>query len=248
MSGDPTPGVPARRPDPRPERRFGDDEVRAILARASWREGSGSGLPAAHDPTLADLLAAAAEVGLDPGEVRRAAALIHLDVGGVGASVLGAPPRRRTLLVLDGTAMPADRHAIARAVEVAAGRPGVVQKDPKGRFVWRSRGAAGGVEVIVAPAGTGVEVRVAADRAGATAWIWLGGLAAWSALSAFTPLAALPMVAKLLGFVASPVVAALPFRAVGNRRLRPWVERTTLDVARAVEALAPPVQDSPTAP
>lgn len=240
MSEDPTPGVPARHPDPLPERRFGDEEVRAILARASWREGSGSGLPAPHDPTLDDLLAAAAEAGLDPGEVRRAAALVHLDAGGVGASILGASPRRRTRLMLDGVSMPVDRHAIARAVELAAGRPGVVEKDPKGRFVWRSRGAAGGMEVIVAPAGTGVEVRVAADRSAATAWIWFAGLAAWSALSAFTPLAALPMAAKLLGFLAAPVVAALPFRAVAGRRLRPRVERMALDVARAVEALAPP--------
>ena len=223
----------------REPRRFRDDEVLAILARASWREEGGT-LPTPHDPTLDDLLAAAAEVGLDPGEVRRAAALVHLDPGGGGVSILGAAPRQRTRLMLDGTAMPTDRHAIARAVELAAGRPGVVEKDPKGRFVWRSRGAAGGMEVIVAPAGTGVEVRVAADRAGATAWIWLAGLAAWSALSAFTPLATLPMAAKLLGFVAAPVAAALPFRAVGDRRLVPWVERTTLDVARAVEALAPP--------
>lgn len=238
MSEDSTPGLPARRPDPLPERRFRDEEVRAILARASWREGSGSGLPAPHDPTLADLLAAAAEVGLDPGEVRRAAALVHLDAGGLGASILGAPSRRRTLLMLDGTSMPTDRHALARAVEQAAGRPGVVEKDPKGRFVWRSRGAIGGMKVIVAAAGTGVEVRVAADRAGATAWFWLAGLAAWSGLSVFTPLAALPLAAKLLGFVAAPVVAALPFRAVGDRHLRPRVEQTTLDVARAVEALA----------
>jgi hypothetical protein len=185
-------------------------------------------------------MAAAAEAGLDPGEVRRAAALVHLDAGGIGAFGFGAPARRHARLMLDGTAMPADRHAIARAVEAAAGRPGVVEKDPKGRFVWRTRGAMGGMEVIVAPAGTGVEVRVAADRAGATAWLWLAGVAAWSALSAFTPLAALPMAAKLLGFVASPVAAALPFRAVADRRLRPRVERTTLDVARAVEALAPP--------
>ena len=66
-----------------PARRFADEEVAAILRRASVRE-LGADLPSPHDPTLSDLMAAAAEVGLDPGEVRRAAAV----VSGAGRSVV----------------------------------------------------------------------------------------------------------------------------------------------------------------
>lgn len=238
MREDPTPGVPARRSDTVPGRRFRDDEVREILARAARREGSASGPPTPHDVTLEDLMAAAAEAGLDPGEVRRAAALVHLGEGGAGGATVAAAPRWRALLTLEGCPLPTDRQALARAVELAAGRPGTVEKDPRGRFVWRARGATGGMQVVVAPAGTGVEVVVSADRAGTTAWIGLAGLAGWAVLSALTPLAALPLAAKLLGFVAAPLAAALPFGITARRALRPRVERMTLEVAREVEALA----------
>lgn len=219
-------------------RRFRDDEARAILARASWREGSGSAVPAAHDATLDDLMAAAAEAGLDPAEVRRAAALATEGTDGAAGSLVGPPPRSRAVLALEGVALPADRSALARAVERAVGGGGEVVKDPRGRFVWRSRGWAGGAEVVVSGAGSGVEVRVAADRGGAQALVWLGGLTAWALLTALTPLATLPLAAQLAGFLVAPLAAARPFRASARRRLVPWVERVALDVARAVEETA----------
>ena len=75
-----------------PARRFADDEVADILRRASVREAA-VGLPSPHDPTLADLMVAAAEAGMDPAEVRRAAAVdVHR-----GGSVAGPRWAHRTI-------------------------------------------------------------------------------------------------------------------------------------------------------
>ena len=233
MTGTPPSDLPAPRPSA-PVRRYGDDEVAAILARASDRE-AGAGLPAPHDPTLADLMAAAAEAGLDPAEVRRAASLVVPASGGAARLALGAPDRREILAVLDGTPFPAGTHALAREAERAAGSRGEVVEDSPGHFVWRERHTGGGTEVSLTQTGDALEVRVRADRAGRYAALWFGGLVGWALLSALTPLGALPILGKALGFVIAPFVAARPFWVAADRKEAARLERLVLDLARVAE-------------
>jgi hypothetical protein len=212
--------------------------VAAILARAASRDASPD-LPAPHDPTLADLMAAAAEAGLDPAEVRRAAALVPPAPAGFAGVALGAPDRREVVAVLEGARLPADTHALVRAAERLAGGRGDVVDSAPGLLVWEERHLGGGTTMSAAEAGGALELRVSADRAGAYAGLWFAGLVAWAALSALTPLGALPLLGKALGFVLAPVLIARPFWVVADRRLRGRLEVAVMDLARVADQQGP---------
>lgn len=233
MTETPSGDLPAPRPSA-PVRRFSDDEVAAILARASARE-TGAGLSAPTDPTLEDLMAAAADAGLDPAEVRRAASLAAPAPGGAARLVLGAPDRRDVLAVLEGVPFPPDTQALARAAERGTGQRGEVVESMPGRFVWKERHTGGGTEVSLTQAGSALELRAHADRAGQYAALWFTGLVGWALLSALTPLGALPLLGKALGFVLAPFLLARPFWVAADRRAAARLERLTLDLARAAE-------------
>jgi len=234
MTGDAPSPVPAPRRPQAIERRFRDDEVAAILARAASQDAR-TDLPAPHDPTLADLMSAAEGAGLDPAEVRRAAALVPSAGGGVATAVLGAPDRREVVAVLERVRIPADAKALARAVERAAGSKGNVGKSGPGSFVWRERHLGGGTTVSLVQEGEALEIRVSADRAGHYLGHWFGGVLVWALLSALTPLGALPIAGQALAFLATPFLVARPFWAASDRKLRARLERAALDLARDVE-------------
>ncbi len=234
MTGDPQAPLPAPRPSRLPERRFRDDEVAAILSRAAARE-TRTDLPAPHDPTLADLMAAAADAGLDPAEVRRAAALVPYPGGGFAGAALGAPDRREAAAVLEGVRLPSDTRPLVRAAERAAGRRGEVVASEPGRFMWEERHLGGGTTVSLVEEGGALEVRVSADRAGHYAGLWLGGLMGWAVLSALTPLGTLPLAAQVIAFVATPFLVARPFWTLSDRKARARLERAVLDLVRTAE-------------
>jgi hypothetical protein len=56
-----------------------------------------------------------------------------------------------------------------------------------------------------------------------------------------TPLGALPILGKVLGFLVTPLLVARPFWAVADRRVRERLERLALDVLRIADGgdLAP---------
>lgn len=234
MTDDARAPVPAPRRPQAVERRFRDDEVAAILARAASRE-TRADLPAPHDPTLADLMAAAEGAGLDPAEVRRAAALVPSAEGGFAAGALGAPDRREVVAVLEGVGLPGDAKALAREVERAAGRRGEQAKSGPGTFVWRERHLGGGTTVSLAEEGGALEIRMSADRAGHYLGLWFGGVVAWALLSALTPLGSLPVAGQALAFLLTPLLVARPFWVASDRKLRGRLERAVLDLARTLE-------------
>jgi hypothetical protein len=239
MSGDERAPLPAPRPSASPERRFRDDEVAGILARAASQE-TRTDLPAPHDPTLADLMAAAAGAGLDPAEVRRAAALVPSAGGGFASVALGGPDRREVSAALAGTRLPADHRALSREVERLTGRRGEVLTSEPGRFVWEERHVGGRTTVSLVEEGGALEVRASADRAGHYLGLWFGGLVEWALLSGLTPLGALPLAGQLLAFLATPVLLARPFWTLSDRKARARLERLVLDLARAAEEAGAP--------
>jgi hypothetical protein len=226
--------LPAPRRSEAPERRFLDDEVAVILSRAASRE-TRTDLPTPHDPTLADLMAAAADAGLDPAEVRRAAALVPSAGAGFAGVALGAPDHREAAVVLEGVRLPADTRALAREAERAAGVRGEVVTSEPGCFVWEERHAGGRTTVSLSEAGGALEVRASADRAGHYMGLWFGGLVGWAVLSALTPLGALPLVGQALAFVVTPFLVARPFWVISDRKVRARLERMVLDLARVAE-------------
>ncbi len=227
------PDLPAPRPSA-PVRRFSDAEVATILARASARE-AGAGMSAPSDPTVEDLMAAAAEAGLDPAEVRRAASLVMPAGAGLARIALGAADHRDAVIVLDDAPFPTDTDRLVREAERATGSRGEVVEASAGRFVWRERHTGGGTEITLTKSGGGLELRARADRAGHYGALWFGGLVTWALLSALTPLGALPLLGKALGFLVAPVLLARPFWVAADRRSAARLERLALDLARVAE-------------
>ena len=220
-----------------PARRFTEREVATILRRASLRDGDAD-LPSPHDPTLADLMAAASDVGLDPAEVRRAAALLPPPEPGVVETLLGAPDRRVCTAVLPGAPVPEARDALVRAAERMLGNRGQVLESDPDRFLWQEThlGGRSVVEITAVDGGARVEVRT--DRAGHYLGYWFLGLLGWAGLSWLAPLA-LPPLPAFLAFLAVPPFLAHPLRHRADRRLRGRVEELVMELSRIVEAADP---------
>lgn len=232
-------GVPAPSSGGGAPQRFGEREVADILRRAADAE-TRPDLPAPHDPTLGDLMEAARQVGLDPAEVRRAAAVRPQGPRGATGALLGAPDHREVRATLDGAALPS-HPATAAAIEGALGRSGEVTAHDADGLTWQEQHVGGRTRVEARRSadrgdGTTLEVRATAQRAGHYLATWFVALVAWAAASALTPLGILPLAAKILGFLAGPVVVARPFWVRADRRLRRRLEQTVLAVLREAEA------------
>ncbi|HSG09872.1 MAG TPA: hypothetical protein VLA36_16040 [Longimicrobiales bacterium] len=223
-----------------PTRRFSDEEVTAILRRASVGEVA-SDLPSPYAPTLNDLVAAAAEVGLDPGEVRRAAAVVPAEGRSVVDLAFGASDRRTCTARLEGTSLPGARQHLVRAAESHLGYKGQVVESDRDRFLWQETHLGGRTSVSVAAIGGATEIEVRTDRAGHYLGLWFGGLLGWAGLSALSPVS-LPLLPAVLAFLLAPPLLARPFWIRADKRLRARMEVLVMALARAVE------EGGPTAP
>lgn len=214
--------------------RIADGEVREILRRAAAADLRAD--VHASGATLPDLMAAAEEAGLDPGDIRRAAAIRPVPPGGAARVLLGASDRRELRALLTGARLPASRHAVMRAAESVLGTGGTVVTDDPGRFIWRQRPNGSGVTLELVDAPDGVEVRIEADRARSYLGLWAAGLVGWAALSALTPLgAALGVVGTLVGFVVAPPLLARPFWARADQATLRRLEHVAMEAMRTVE-------------
>lgn len=222
--------LPARR-----ARRFSDAEVDAILRRAALVEAELS-VPQRQETTLDDLVAAAAEAGLDPAAVRRAAAVVPPAPDGPIARLLGAADRRVVTAYLPGVSPPDRAKELAEVAERALGRRGEVRPATvERRFEWRSRSSGGRAAVEVAERDGGTEIAARAERGAHYLGLWLLGLGGWAALSALTPLGALGPMGIAASLLVVPILIARPFWRRADRRLRQRLERTVFELARVVE-------------
>jgi hypothetical protein len=203
-------------------------EVEDILRRASDADGSPH-LPVTDGPTVADLMEAALEVGLDPANVRRASAVTPADLGGASRQITGAPTRTAMRADLPG-APPSDWSFVADAAQRVTGRPGeVVQTGPDG-VVWRENHGLGRTRVSADARGLYVEV----DRGGYYLAHWFAGLLGWAALSSVLPVTLGPVLASVL-FLVTPVLMARPFWKRSHAKTRRQLEELTMELLRAAE-------------
>lgn len=222
------------RPLPAPlPRRFTGGEVDTILRRASLVE-TGPIPPSPHDATLDDLMAAAAEAGMDPAVVRRAAAVAPPAPDGPIARIAGASDRREISAYLGGASIPDDRAGLVRALERLFGHSGAVAESTPDLFVWRARGD-GRLTVELTASEGGTELRLRTERGARYLGLWLLGLAVWAAASALTPLGALGPLGFVVGLLTIPVLVARPLWVRSDRALRRRLEHGALELARVVE-------------
>jgi len=221
-------------------RHLRDEEVALILRRAADVETRPE-LPVAGGSTLAEVMRAAEEAGLDPAEVRRAAAILPAPSGGLATVAFGAPDRREIQAFLEGAHLPAERHELVRAAQAALGRSGEVRTSDPARFRWEEVHLGGRTSLELEDTRGGVAVRATSHRAGHYLGGWFLGLVGWAALSALTNLTTtLPPLAAVLAFLLVPVLAVRPFWTRSDRATRRRLERLVMDTLRVVDQGAPP--------
>jgi hypothetical protein len=221
-------------------RHLPEEEVALILRRAADVDAR-SNVPAAGASTLAEVMLAAAEAGLDPAEVRRAAAILPASPGGAATVVLGAPDRREVRAFLEDATIPEGRHELVRVAETALGRSGEARETDPTRFGWEEHHLGGWTSLELEEAPGGVAVRATAHRAGSYLGGWFLALVGWAALSAITNLAAvLAPLLVVLGFLLVPIVAVRPFWTRADAATRRRLERMVMDTLRVVDRGAGP--------
>ena len=184
-------------------------------------------------------MAAAQEAGLDPAEVRRAAALEVRRIPGMADVLLGAPGQREVSARLEGARIPADTRQVVRWAEETMGKSGKVVDSSPGTFTWRADGPGSRNRVTLAEREGALEVTVSTDRAGNYVGLLFVGLLAWAGLSIATPVGALPLLAKILGPFITPPLVVRPFWAATDRRLRERLETLALDILRLADERDP---------
>lgn len=220
-------------------RRLREEEVALILRRAADVEVRAD-LPPPESATLADLMRAAADAGLDPAEVRRAAAVLPSTGGGAAAAVFGAPDHRELRAFLEEAHLPEEPQALVRAAEAVVGRSGEVRGSDPRRFRWEERHLGGRTVLELEETRGGVAVRAAAHRAGHYLGGWFAALVGWATLSALTNLSAvLAPLLIVLAFLLVPIVAVRPLWRRADATTRRRLDRLVMDALRVVDRRSP---------
>jgi hypothetical protein len=143
-------------------RRYSDEEFARILHKALELQGARE--PGRHTDglTLAEMQAAAGDVGIDPALVARAADLLP-DQAGARARILGGPTRYRLSASAPVGAGPDDLARVVDGIRGELGIPGQVRSELQS-VTWKSEGEPSEFHVTLTPADGRTEVRVSVNR------------------------------------------------------------------------------------
>lgn len=158
-------------------RRYTDEEFSRVLHTAlQLQERATTGRAGGqHGLTLAEMKAAARDVGIDPELVERAVALLP-QKRSVAEHLMGGPTRYR--LSHSARSRP-DADRLARVVDMIReeiGSPGRVSSELDG-VTWETEGEASQIHVSLFPRADHTEVRVSVNRDAAVVLTWFGSLA-----------------------------------------------------------------------
>lgn len=164
-----------------PERRYSDDEVEAIFARASEAEQAAPRrLPSRDGLTLADLQEIGRGAGLAPELVAQAARSLDQPAQPVAPTFLGLPLGVARTVKLERRMTDAEWEHLVVALRETFEARGVVRSEGSLRS-W----ANGNLQVLVEPDGDGQRIRFSTVHGNARAML-LGGLALMGVAAAFT--------------------------------------------------------------
>lgn len=236
-------------PAKRPGRRFGDDEVGAILERAAnmqeqavvKSDGSAGGL------TLEDLRQIAEEAGIDPRFVDLASADHNAPVETKGGSLAGGAYSWQYHTSLDGEIADPDRERILHAIRSVMGQKGELD-DVFGRMEWSYDDGTGAVIIGITSHGGKTQIDISAVKSAEAGLIHglgipfggiLGG-AAVAGLVGITGGAAVPIIVAAGGVSYGLARLGWKFRAQWwERRLEKVMDRVS-SIVQEVAKLPPP--------
>lgn len=234
----------------RPLKRYSDEEFALILRKAGeLGRGSDEAATSAGHLTLPEMKAIAAEAGLDPALVARAARLMSAESPEVPSGLeraLGAPSKVRMAAEYDLVLDPGRAEQLLAVIRAAAGQQG--EGEVTGSAVsWHSVGEGTQYLATIHSEGGSTRLQVTGDRRGAIAiaatFTGLGSLAAGIVvllLGEMSGIQAPPAVGLgLVGAAAGSVVAAgrAAFKA-STRGVRARVADLLESVGRSLDAMS----------
>ncbi len=185
-------------------KRYSDEEFALILRKAAeLGRAPGASGDVRGDLTLSDMKAIAAEAGLDPALVARAARLVEVDDAGGSRleRVIGAPTRIRMDAEFDLVLDPERAQQVLAVIRAAAGRQG--EGEVSGSAVaWHSVGEGTQYLATVHTEGDTTKLRVTGDRRGA-----LAITALFSGLGSIATGIAVLVAGEVSGVQLSPAIA-----------------------------------------
>ena len=210
-------------------------EAERIFARVARHERARPEIGGAV--SVADLMEAAMEAGLDPDEVRRAAAIERVpSPDRFGGALFGTGTRHEVRAHLPDARLPDHVGSLERAAEAGLGHGGTLREGKGGRFVWGEDHALGRSTVAVEQREGGVDVRVSSDRTGLFTLTWFLGTFALSVVTALIGLQArIGLVLTIALIALLPPILARPFWRRTDREIVTTLEDTAMDLLRAVD-------------
>ena len=204
-----------------PERRYNDDEIAAIFARASEEERAATRqLPSAEGMTLADLQQIGREAGIAPDRVAQAARSLDVTPQPAPAKFLGLPLGVARTVTLERRLTEAEWERLVVDLRETFDARGSVRTDGSFRQ-W----ANGNLQVLVEPDGEGQRIRFKTMKGDSRA-LMMGGLGLMGIFVATTVASLLfdgsVRVSEALGSMGSLGLIGAAAFALGAVRLPSW--------------------------
>ena len=187
------------------ERRYSDDEVAEIIARASEKERDArTRLPPAEGMTLVELQKIGTEAGIAPDLIAQAARSLDISPAPAPPVFLGLPLGAARTVRLERRMTDAEWEQLVVTLRETFDAKGVIRSEGSFRS-WSN----GNLQCLVEPDGEGQRVRFRTVRGGARPMMFTGlGLIGFSGASAFASM--------IIGPISSGALAqAVPFALAG---------------------------------
>jgi hypothetical protein len=227
------------------ERRYTDREVRRIFELAATeRQRSGTVAAVSNGLTLADVQGIAREVGMDPGDVARAAAALDSPAAATRGRSLGMPVAVGRTVSIPRDLTDREWEELVAELRATFGATGRVSMQGSLRQ-WTN----GNLHACVEPAGAGFRVRFGTRKGNAPPLngLGIGGLIGGAILGVGSALSGNPEFAAI-GVLSGGGIVTLLFNAL---RLPRWARRRQRQmdhVAARVQAILAPADLPPVSP
>jgi hypothetical protein len=225
------------------ERRYSDEEFALILRLASETPAGPDPGPPQPGLTLAEIREIAGEVGIDPGRVSKAAALLPSETDPTLVRVLGGRPRHRLQLAVPCRVPPGELRRVMDVARRAMDTQGEA-REVLGALEWKGSTGTATVTVSIVPGEGETTLEASTDRTESLAGLY-GGVSLGVTMVIAVTLGKLVFGETDAG-IAAAFLSGLPpgillARTLWKRSTRKWRERLIhlMDaMVREAEALA----------